>query len=135
MSFFNYLFDSDWMQRADLERLDERAQQLEARVMSSRERSSSLEADVTRLRRDVSGLILTVETMLRVMADKGICNREDFVARMRALDAEDGVEDGQISTPKAGARELRYCDTCQHFNAPNLKACAYCGRLFGPKKT
>ena len=45
---------------------------------------------VRELRKDVSSLLLAVETIQRILADKGICSGEDFVKRMRAIDAEDG---------------------------------------------
>jgi hypothetical protein len=52
---------------------------------------------------------------------------------LKAVDAEDGVLEGQI-TPAAGAVEdFRTCDRCQHFNAIGLKKCQSCGALFGPR--
>ena len=134
MSLFRYLFDSDWMQRADLEHLDERAQELEARVWATHEKEKSVGLQVNELRRDVGRILLVVETLQRVLADKGICSEEDFVRRMRAIDAEDGIEDGRLRPPASKESELRYCDACQHFNPARLHACQYCGRLFGRKK-
>ncbi len=133
MSLFRHMFDSHWMQRADINDLEERAEQLESRVMSSKQKSANLEQDVSALRRDVSGVILMLETMQRVLADRGICSQEDFVKRMRALDAEDGIVDGKMSPPRNGEADLRYCDACQHFNPARLRNCQYCGRIFGPK--
>lgn len=133
MSLFRYLFDSDWMQRADLERLDEKAEKLEARVWADREKKVGLELQVNELRRDVGRMLLMLETTQRILADKGICSSEDFVRRMRAIDAEDGIEDGQLRPPAPTESELRYCDACQHFNPARLKSCQYCGRLFGRK--
>lgn len=133
MSLFRCLFDSDWMRRADLERLNEKAGELEARVLSTRSKSATLESDVAELRRDVSGMMLMLETVVRVLADRGLCSREDFVARMRAVDAEDGIEDGQLKPKPPATREMRYCDACEHYSA--LRACNYCGRLFGTKKS
>lgn len=133
MSIYSYLFDSDWMQRADLNRLDEKAEALDARLWSERNRSDDVRLEVRELRRDVSRMLLAVETLQRVLADKGICSGEDFVKRMRAVDAEDGVVDGQLGGGSDSAQELRYCDGCQHFNPPRLHACQYCGLVFGPK--
>jgi len=135
MSLFRYLFDSQWMQRSDIDHLEERAGELEYRVLKSGQQSLGLEADVSRLRRDVSRMLLMLETVQRVLADKGICNQEDFVRRMRAIDAEDGIVDGQRTPGSAGEADLRYCDSCQHFNPARLLACQYCGRLFGPRKS
>jgi len=135
MSLFNYLFDSEWMQRSDINALEERANELEYRVLSGGQKSRNLETDVTHLRRDVSRMLLILETFQRILADRGICSQEDFVRRMRAIDAEDGVEDGQMSPGRNSEKDVRYCDACQHFNSARLMACQYCGRLFGPKRT
>lgn len=133
MSFFHYLFDNDWMQRADIDHLEERASELEYRVLRSGQSSKDLETDVTQLRRDVSRMMLVLEAVQRTLADKGICSREDLVRRMQAIDAEDGVVDGRMTPSSTGKADLRFCDSCQHFNPAHLQACQYCGRLFGPK--
>ena len=133
MSFFRYLFDSHWMQRADIDSLEERASELEYRVLSSGQSSKSLETDVVHLRRDVSRMMLMLEAVQRTLADKGLCSREDLVRRMQAIDAEDGLIDGKMALPSSGKPELRYCDSCQHFNPAHLEACQYCGRRFGPE--
>jgi len=121
------------LQRADIHRLDDKAEALEKRLWSERSRTDDLRLDVRELRRDVSRMLLAVEALQRVLADKGICSTEDFVKRMRAIDAEDGVTDGKMTPSSPEAEELRYCDGCQHFNPPRLKGCQYCGRLFGPR--
>lgn len=133
MSFFRYLFDSEWMQRADIDRLEERAGELEYRLLRSGQSSRNLETDVSQLRREVSRMMLMLEAIQRTLADKNLCSREDLVRRMQAIDAEDGVVDGRVTPPGSGAADLRYCDSCQHFNPAHLVSCQYCGRLFGPK--
>ena len=129
MSLFNTL--AFGLRRTDINRLDEKAEALEKRLWSERNRSDDLRLDLRELRRDVSGLLLAVETMQRILADRGICSAEDFIKRMRAIDAEDGITDGRMTPTVPDAEELRYCDGCQHFNPPRLKGCQYCGRLFG----
>ena len=131
MSIFSYLFDNEWIQRTDINRLDEKAEAIEAHLWSERNRSDDVRLEVRELRRDVSRMLLALETFQRVLADKGICSAEDFVQRMRAVDGEDGVVDGQYLQASPDAEELRYCEACQHFNASRLKACQYCGRIFG----
>jgi hypothetical protein len=133
MSFFRYLFDNNWMQRADIDNLEERAGELEYRILQSGQSSRNLETDMAHLRRDVSRMMLMLEAIQRTLADKGLCSREDLVQRMQAIDAEDGLVDGKMTLPSSGKAELRYCDSCQHFNPAHLLACQYCGRLFGPK--
>jgi hypothetical protein len=130
MSLFNTL--AFGLRRTDINRLDEKAEALEKRLWSERDRSDDMRMEVREMRRDVSRLLLAVETLQRILADKGICSAEDFVRRMRAIDAEDGVTDGKLTAGAPEAEELRYCDGCQHFNPPRLKGCQYCGRLFGP---
>ena len=130
MSLFGY---PSWIHQADVRRLDEKAEALEKRLWSERSRSDDVRLEVRELRRDVSRMLLAVETIQRVLADRGICSGPDFVKRMRAIDAEDGVVDGRITLDSSqDVEELRYCDGCQHFNPPRLKGCQYCGRLFGP---
>jgi len=131
MSLFNTL--AFGMRRADINRLDEKAEALEKRLWSERDRSDDARMELRELRRDVSRMLLAVETIQRVLADQGICGAEDFVKRMRAIDAEDGVTDGRRTASAPEAEELRYCDGCQHFNPPRLQGCQYCGRIFGPK--
>jgi hypothetical protein len=129
MSLFNsFAFG---LRHGDINRLDEKAEVLEKRLWSERNRSDDLRLELRELRRDVSRMLLAVETIQRVLADRGICSGEDFVKRMRAIDAEDGVVDGRITHSAPEAEELRYCDGCQHFNPPRLNGCQYCGRLFG----
>jgi len=135
MSFFNNLFDSEWRQRSDINDLDARAAHLEYRVLRGKQQATGLEQEVSDLRRDVSGMLLMLETLRRVLADRGICSQEDFVKRMRAIDAEDGIVDGKMSPPGNAEADLRYCDACQHFNPARLRNCQYCGRVFGPKAT
>ena len=133
MSFFRYLFDSHWMQRSDIDNLEERAGELEYRVLKGGQASKNLETDMAHLRRDVSRMMLMLEAIQRTLADKGLCSREDLVRRMQAIDAEDGVVDGRMTPASSGQEELRYCNSCQHFNPARLLSCQYCGRLFGPK--
>ena len=135
MSFFDNLFDSEWAQRSDINELDERARRLEYRVLRGNQHATGLEQEVSDLRRDVSGMLLMLETLQRVLADRGICSQEDFVKRMRAIDAEDGIVDGEMSPTSNRQADLRYCDACQHFNPARLRDCQYCGRIFGPKAT
>ena len=135
MSVFDYLFDSHWLMRTDISRLDDRAAQLEQRAFRSGEKTTGLEGDVSRLRRDVSSMLLILETTQRILADRGICSQEDFIHRMRAIDAEDGVEDGRITPGRNSEKDLRFCDACHHYNSVRLQACQYCGRIFGPKPT
>jgi hypothetical protein len=131
MSVFDYLFDNDVFQRADINRLDQKADAIEARLWQSRGEARDAARDLRELRQEVSRLVLLLETTQRILFDKGICTREEFGRMVRAIDTEDGVIDGQITRPGEGGDELRYCDACQHFNPIGRATCQYCGAAFG----
>ena len=133
MSVFDYLFDNEWFQRSDINRLDRKAEAIEKRLWKSKDQARDAMREVQELRQDVSRLLLLLETTQRVLLDKGICTRDEFSRMLRAVDAEDGVVDGQMGAAGAASEELRYCDACQHFNAIGLKKCQYCGAPSGPR--
>ena len=75
-------------------------------------------------------MVLVLETLRRVILDKGLCTKEEFERMMVAVDAEDGVIDGLSSLPPDGSGELRFCSGCQHFNPVDRSTCQYCGAAF-----
>ncbi len=97
MSIFKYFFDNEYWQRSDIERLKERAERLERRSAARvKDLSHDLEERLGRLE-------LVVESLGRLIVDKGVVTRDDFARVMTAVDIEDGVLDGRRTRhPKGG---------------------------------
>jgi hypothetical protein len=64
-----------------------------ARRLVSMNAKRKNEADT--LRTAVARLMLVVETQHRMLLEKGVCTKEEFDALLHAVDAEDGLVDGQ----------------------------------------
>lgn len=133
MSIFDYVFDNDWFQRADINRLDEKAEAIEARIGQSSAQTQDLGQQIRELRKDVSRMLLLVETTHRILLDKRVCTPEEFTRMMKSVDAEDGLEDGQLNSGQGASEELRYCNGCKHFNPAARAKCQYCGAAFGSR--
>src|SRR5688500_2061793 len=100
MGFLSYLFDIEWDERADIDRLQHRARA--ARLDRSREKRA-LEARMTAIEREIGEIALFCRTAIEVMIEKGVVKRAEFIEHLRAIDARDGVEDGKLAP---GSRDI-----------------------------
>jgi len=87
MSFWNYVFDNDFLQRQDIENLKTRQASSTHRQMlaqaSERHRIHELESEM-------SGMVLYCQTAVALMIEKGLITREEFARRMNEIGAATG---------------------------------------------
>lgn len=128
MALSDYLFDSEWGQRADINRAHERAEQLESRLWKAHDRGKELSLQVQDLRRDLARTILMLDVLSELVVAKGLCTREELLVLLDTADRADGVADGMRTPPAPpGAPEPRLCPACRHEIGALAQKCIYCG--------
>jgi len=125
VSVFDYIFDNEWSQRSDIEKLKEENASLASRVRRMRSTEVEKGESVEELRRQVGELALLSKTLVEILLDKEVCTGRDIEQVMRRIDLEDGVEDGQLTKPVE--RPSRACPECKHLLAAEQVRCLYCG--------
>lgn len=119
MSLWQYFFDSEGAQRADIERL-------KTQVASADGVSHASLEDVDRIKRQLNRVELVLEGLVRALAEEKLVDREKLVSLIQRIDLEDGIEDGRIGPDRvAGAAKCPFC--AKPLN-PKRSACIYCGR-------
>jgi hypothetical protein len=109
MSFFDFFFPEQ-AQASHLRRLAEQGhahstalhrQRLQAVQQQRQEesRTRSLEQKVAQLEQDLGHAALTIEALLELLEQSGAVTREALAARIREVDARDGVADGRLTPP------------------------------------
>src|SRR5262245_37340283 len=101
MGIFNYMFDNEWLQRADIE-ATRNAVHAQARIGirsrgEMRREMKGLEARVAELEEENGVLALFVRTLQRLMIEKGVFNKDELAAALRAIDLQDGKADGKYT--------------------------------------
>lgn len=92
-SWWNHvLLDSHWRQRADIDALEDQSRQVARRL---RRENAALEAKVEDLEEELAGMTLFVRSLLGALIETGVLTPDEFGAKLRELDLEDGVEDGR----------------------------------------
>jgi hypothetical protein len=96
-----YLFDNEIWQRSDIERLKSRVARNE-RMLSHRKNILSKRGDERwqEASDELAHLTLYCKTAVSLMIEKGLITPDEFVKRMRELDATDGQMDGKMSDGK-----------------------------------
>ena len=97
MSIFRYIFDNDYMQRADIENLRARQAQ-QNRFQRLRQSRENMKLET--MADELGELALFCRTTLAILMDKGIITQQEFVAKMEQVDMADGVKDGKYEKPK-----------------------------------
>lgn len=129
MSIFNYLFDSDWYQRSDIEALKEQNSNLTSRVEIRRSTDAEQSARIAELQQDVGELALLSKTLMRLLLEKGVCTGKELEDLMREIDMEDGVADGRV-TKDSEKEPTGNCKGCGRPVQPKRSRCLYCGHEF-----
>ncbi len=124
MSIFNYLFDNEWSQRADIEDLKAQA----ARLSDRSTRNLRYENRIKELETDIGELALLSKALMRILLEKGICTGRELEDLIKTIDMEDGVEDGKVT--KVPGKQNAQCPQCGRPVHGNRKACLYCGYVF-----
>lgn len=126
MSLFQYLFDNEWFQRADINRLDEQASRIHSDLWSQTRETRDLAGQNEALRQEVSRLVLVVEALNRLALEKNLWSADDLARTMGAVDMEDGIEDGRRSD--AGRPEKLHCAGCGREIPRAVARCPHCNR-------
>ena len=91
MGLINWIFD--FYQHSQIDKARDEAAAVRAELASVR--SSGGGVDSARLQVALEELALAVKTLQRTMIDKGVCSSEEFAAKLREVDLEDGTVDGR----------------------------------------
>ncbi len=101
MSLWHYLFDSDYMQRADLESLKDRSRRQHLAIARSSARKtkriSELEGRVEELEEQVGALELINRALLATLRKSSDWSEEEFCNLLNQIDVEDGALDGKVT--------------------------------------
>jgi len=92
MSLLNWIFDIYQHSRIDDARREAEAARRELQAVRA---NGGGGVDQERLVRTLEELALGVKTLQRMMLEKGVCSRGEFNELLRAIDREDGSEDGR----------------------------------------
>lgn len=92
MGLINWIFDIYQHTRIDEARNEAAAARAELAAVRG---SVGGSVDGERLERALGQLALATKTVQRLLIDKGICTPAEFAEKLRAIDMEDGVQDGQ----------------------------------------
>jgi len=117
MALWDYLFDSEYKQRDDIE-------SLKATAGSAVASTSSLERRVGKLTERLGRLELTVEGVYRALESKGHITTEEFRDLLVQIDLEDGREDGRIGVDRSA--KAPSCPACSRPINPKRTHCVFC---------
>ena len=91
MGLINWIFDI--YQHTQIDKARDAA--LEARAAAASIRSSGNTVDAERLERALGELALATKAIQRLLVEKQVCSLEEFGAKVRQIDLEDGCGDGR----------------------------------------
>ncbi len=98
MAIWNYLLDSDLLQRIDIERLEAGARATQQRVARAQRAHAQRIAE---LEQQVGELLLAQRALLTMLQVTGRFDAPAFQAALEGLDAADGVVDGRVTPEDA----------------------------------
>ena len=125
MSMFKYMFDTEWMQRMDIEELRDQERAMRSEMYFLDKKSAKAKDQLKVLQHEVGELALVCKTLMRIILEKGLCTGKELGELMHEIDLEDGVADGRV-TPK-GPQNSDICPECDHTIKGGKKRCLYCG--------
>ncbi len=117
MGLWDYLFDSEYKQRDDIE-------SLKVAAGSTAVSTGSLERRVGKLTQRLGRLELTVEGVYRALESKGHITTEEFRDLLVQIDLEDGREDGRIGDDRSA--KAPSCPACSRPINPKRTHCVFC---------
>ena len=92
MGLINWIFDI--YQHSQIDKARSEAASARAELASVRTGGSGV--DAARLQTALEELALATKALQRVIVEKGICRADELEKTLRAIDREDGVEDGRL---------------------------------------
>jgi len=93
----DYLFDNEYMQRADIESLKRQQRIAFQRARMNRNEAVRTDVRLKEIDDEIGELALFCRTAITLMIEKGLITREEFPARMKQVDASDGNVDGKYT--------------------------------------
>jgi hypothetical protein len=133
-SVLDYMFDNDWIQRADIENLKNSASQMRYTENRIRRKVVDDAARIQELEDQVAHLTLINEAILRILEKKAVFARDEFRALLVEVDLEDGVHDGKLAppqrdpAPKPKPDGTCFCKFCGSTNDRSNQFCSHCRR-------
>ena len=133
-SVLNYMFDNDWIQRADIENLKSSARQMQSTEYRMRRKVLNDSQRIGDLEDQVAHLTLINEALLRMLEKKNAFGRDEFRALLVEIDLEDGVHDGKLARPVPAQPQapkpvdLCLCKFCRTENDRSNTYCTHCRR-------
>lgn len=124
MGVLDYMYDNEWIQRADIDNLQRSTMALRSKMVRDGGRIRDLE-------QEIDHLTLINEALLRMLEKKGVILRDEFRALLVEVDLEDGVHDGKLARPADVPRpsnRTAHCKFCRAANDPVNKFCSQCRR-------
>ena len=91
MGLINWIFDI--YQHTQIDKA--RGEAAQARADLTALRTSGGAVDAARLQAALEELALAVKTVQRTLVEKGVCTSDEFAAKLRQIDLEDGAADGR----------------------------------------
>jgi len=91
MGLINWIFD--FYQQYRIDQLRDEAARSRAEAASVRGAGGGV--DTAKLEAALGEMALAVKTIQRIAVEKGLCTMEEFHAKLRAIDLEDGHADGR----------------------------------------
>jgi hypothetical protein len=113
-----------------LYRVAARSEQVAAAGDRAELRSRQSADSIEQLTKRVGALELALETLLRMMVEKGKIGEEEFLQHVQKVDAEDGYIDGRRDTSKM--RKL--CPACRKYSSADRPRCMWCNGDLVPVK-
>jgi hypothetical protein len=95
MGLINWIFDI--YQHTQIDKARNEAAQARAQAAAVRGGDGGISAE--RLERALGELALATKTLQRTLIDKGLCSADEFAAKLRQIDLEDGRADGRTPLP------------------------------------
>jgi hypothetical protein len=92
MSWLEYMFDSNWKQRRDLNRQGEWMSRVAA---SDRNRANELEARVKKLESENAELNVVCRALLQTLIDRDLMTKESFIQLTQQIEAENRQQYGR----------------------------------------
>lgn len=97
MDFWNYLFDNEYKQRADIQGLKKHSLVWKQAQQRARRQVDDQQQRIDELENQLGELALLCRSLLTVLREDGTIKPERFHEVMNRIDAEDGTLDGKIT--------------------------------------
>jgi hypothetical protein len=123
MSLWNFLFDSDLRQRADIDALEQGA-------VAGATSAAATERRLGHTNERIDQLELMLEGIYRVLEQRGHVTAQEFRDLLVQVDLEDGREDGRVG-PDRAAKSPK-CTACGRPVNPRRDACVFCNTALSP---